>query len=261
MACWCCLRCVPSATPPIEAGALPTSIHPESRACTVPSCRCLIAPTVLKIAPWRMSVPTASVGLNPKTITRIGVISEPPPMPVIPTRAPISRPVRTNCQVKGATASVPDPWSGADSLVRLDQHLGHLGTGELDRGQLAVAEHLAHLRPGQEDVVVGRVRAGLRAGHRPAPLAPEGVLEEHRLDVELVRLELVEDQLRVVGAVVAADAGVVAADDEVRAAVVLAADRVPDRLARAGVAHGGRERGDDDAIGGVVVVDEDAVAL
>jgi hypothetical protein len=32
------------------------------------------------------------------------------------------------------------------------------------------------------------------------------VLEEHRLDVELVRLELVEDQLRVVGAVVVADA-------------------------------------------------------
>jgi hypothetical protein len=29
------------------------------------------------------------------------------------------------------------------------------------------------------------------------------VLEEHRLDVELVRLELVEDQLRVVRAVVA----------------------------------------------------------
>jgi len=67
------------------------------------------------------------------------------------------------------------------------------------------------------------------------------VLEEHRLDVELVRLELVEDQLRVVGAVVVADAGVVAADDEVRAAVVLAADRVPDRLARPGVAHRGRE--------------------
>jgi hypothetical protein len=53
----------------------------------------------LKIAPWRMSVPTASVGLNPKTITRIGVISEPPPMPVMPTSVPISRPVRTNCQV------------------------------------------------------------------------------------------------------------------------------------------------------------------
>ena len=97
--------------------------------------------------------------------------------------------------------------------------------------------------------------------HRAARLAPERVLEEHRLDVELVRLELVEDQLRVVGAVVVADAGVVAADDEVRAAVVLAADRVPDRLARAGVAHRGRERGEHDAVGRVVAVEQDAVAL
>src|SRR4029450_7031181 len=48
---------------------------------------------------------------------------------------------------------------------------------------------------------------------------------------------------------------------EVRAAEVLAANRVPDRLARAGVAHRGRERGDDHAIGRVVVLDEDAVAL
>src|SRR5262249_56050908 len=71
-------------------------------------------------------------------------------------------------------------------------------------------------------MVVGAMRTCLRGRHRPAPLTPERVLEEHRLDVELVRLELVEDQLRVVGAVVVADAGMVAADDEVRAAVVLA---------------------------------------
>jgi hypothetical protein len=87
------------------------------------------------------------------------------------------------------------------------------------------------------------------------------VLEEHRLDVELVRLELVEDQLRIVGAVVAADAGVVAPDDEVRAAVVLAADRVPDRLARTGVAHRRGEGRDDHPVGRVVAVDEHAVAL
>ena len=86
--------------------------------------------------------------------------------------------------------------------VRLDQHLRDLGTRELDRRQLAGREHLAHLRPAQEDVILRRVRARLRARHRPARLAPERVLEEHRLDVELVRLELVEDQLRVVRAVV-----------------------------------------------------------
>src|SRR5262245_17641563 len=105
------------------------------------------------------------------------------------------------------------------------------------------------------------MRAGLRRRHRAAGVAPERVLEEHRLDVELVRLELVEDELRVVCAVVVADARVVAADDEVGAAEVLAADRVPDRLARAGVTHRGGERGDDHAVGWVVVLDEDAVAL
>ena len=110
-------------------------------------------------------------------------------------------------------------------------------------------------------MVVASVRAGLRRRHRAADAAEEGVLEEHRLDPELVRLELVEDQLRVVGAVVVADPRVVAADDEVRAAVVLAADRVPDRLARAGVAHRGREGRDEHAVGGVVVLDQHAVAL
>ena len=93
------VRRVPSATPSSENGALPINIQPESRACTVPRLRCRIAPTVLKIAPWRMSVPTASVGWKPNRMTRIGVISDPPPIPVIPTRVPISRPVRTNCQV------------------------------------------------------------------------------------------------------------------------------------------------------------------
>ncbi len=87
------------------------------------------------------------------------------------------------------------------------------------------------------------------------------MLEEHRLDVELVRLEVVEDQLCVVRAVVVANARVVAADDEVRAAVVLAADRVPDRLARTGVAHRRREGGEEHAILRVVVAEQRPVAL
>jgi hypothetical protein len=45
------------------------------------------------------------------------------------------------------------------------------------------------------------------------------VVEEDRLDAEFPVLELGEDPLGVVGAVVVADAGVVAADDEVGAAV------------------------------------------
>jgi hypothetical protein len=70
-----------------------------------------------------------------------------------------------------------------------------------------------------------------------------------------VRLELVEDELGVVGPVVIADAGVVAPDDEVGAAVVLATDGVPDSLPWAGVAHGRREGRHDDPVAGVVTLD------
>ncbi len=44
-------------------------------------------------------MPTARVGLKPNTRMRIGVISDPPPIPVNPTSAPISRPVTESCQV------------------------------------------------------------------------------------------------------------------------------------------------------------------
>ena len=73
-----------TATPSSDIGPDPRNIQNVRRAWTVPSRRCLTAPKLLKIAPWRMSVPTASVGLKPKKMTRIGVSSEPPPMPVTP---------------------------------------------------------------------------------------------------------------------------------------------------------------------------------
>ena len=44
-------------------------------------------------------MPTASVGWKPKKRIRMGVISDPPPIPVRPTSAPISRPVIVSCQV------------------------------------------------------------------------------------------------------------------------------------------------------------------
>src|SRR5688500_4907790 len=75
-----------------EHGADARSIHPVSRACTVPSWRCRAAPNVLKTAPCRMSVPIATVGLKPNRKTSIGVMREPPPIPVIPTRMPMKRP-------------------------------------------------------------------------------------------------------------------------------------------------------------------------
>src|SRR5215831_20471743 len=143
-----------------------------------------------------------------------------------------ARYVRSLARRVRRVASRASSTTAGSGAVGRDQHLGHLRPRELRRRQLARGEELPHLRPREEDVVVATMRARLRRRHLAADTAEEGVLEEHRLDVELVRRELVEDPLRVVRAVVVADARVVAADDEVRAAVVLAADRVPDRLAR-----------------------------
>src|SRR3954447_7436169 len=83
--------------------------------------------------------------------------------------------------------------------VCLDQHLCYLRPGELDRRQLSCGQHLAHLRAAEEDVILRLVRARLRARHGAALAAPERVLEEHRLDIQLVGFEVLEDQLRVVG--------------------------------------------------------------
>jgi hypothetical protein len=90
---------VAAATPSSDIGPEPRNIQSVNRACTVPSRRCRIAPKLLKMAPWRTSVPTARVGLKPKKITRIGVNNEPPPIPVSPTSMPIRNPLSVNCQV------------------------------------------------------------------------------------------------------------------------------------------------------------------
>ena len=78
------------------------SIQSASGACTLPSWRWRTAPNDLKIAPWRMSVPTAAFGSKPKSRISIGVIRLPPPIPVIPTRIPTAAPARANCQVRRA---------------------------------------------------------------------------------------------------------------------------------------------------------------
>src|SRR6476659_3130887 len=195
-----------------------------------------------------MSVPIAVDGGMPKMNTRMGVMSEPPPIPVMPTR----RPGQHELPGHGAPVLLP---------VRVDEDLRDLGPGELDGRHVTVAEHLTNLRPREEHAILRPVRARLRARHRAAYVAPERVLEEHRLDVELMRFELVEDELRVVRAVVVADSRVVAADDEVRAAVVLTADRVPDGLARTCIAHRRWEGGEQHAVARVVAVEERPVAV
>src|SRR3954454_16528187 len=62
---------------------------------TVFSFRWRQLPAVLVIAAYAMSVPIAVVGLTPKRRTSSGVIREPPPMPVMPTRNPTPKPKKT----------------------------------------------------------------------------------------------------------------------------------------------------------------------
>src|SRR4051794_26629577 len=137
---------------------------------------------------------------------------------------------------------------------RADQDVGNLRTAELLRWALARREHLAHLRAGERYVLGLVVRARLRRRHAVTDLAVEGVVEEERRDADLLGREVVEDVVRVVGAVVRADARMIAADDEVRAAVVLANEGVEDRLARAGVPHVGGQHGEDGAVLRIVLL-------
>ena len=125
------------------------------------------------------------------------------------------------------------------------QLLDHLGEREPVRDLQPFLQAAAQLGAGERehrlarlDLVLG-ARTGRGSASRP-------VRERHHRDVELV-LVLREQLLGGVGAVeglagaVVAGAGMVAADDQVGAAVVLADDRVPERLARAGHAHGQRQ--------------------
>src|SRR5690349_14764613 len=57
--------------------------------------KCRQPPTVLLTAEYRMAVPVAVVGWIPTIRMSRGVISEPPPMPVMPTSTPIPNPKRT----------------------------------------------------------------------------------------------------------------------------------------------------------------------
>src|SRR5688500_1691976 len=90
-----------------------------------------------------------------------------------------------------------NPCSSAISVrllsIRDYQDLRNLFPGELVRRCLARRQHLAHLCTGKEQVRVLLVGAGLVRGHPLARLAPEGVLEEQRLDAQLPDVDLVED--------------------------------------------------------------------
>src|SRR5215210_2101306 len=146
--------------------------------------------------------------------------------------------------------------------LSLHEHLDNFGAGELGRWVLAFGEHLAHLRTADKHVVLFIVGAGFGGSHTLALQAEEGMFEEEGGQPDLPFLELIEDMLGLVLTVerpafgILARTGVVTAHDEVCAAVVLAADRVEDRLAGSAVAHRRREDGEQRPILRVVTVQD-----
>src|SRR5947209_6682646 len=128
----------------------------------------------------------------------------------------------------------------------IGQDASYFGARELGRRKLAGAKHGSNLRATQADAVFDGMRAGFLRCHVPAAVAEERVLEEQWLNAELSRLELREDMLGVVGAVIVADTGMIPSHDEMRATEILADEGVKNRLPRAAVPHrGGVDREQD----------------
>ena len=139
------------------------------------------------------------------------------------------------------------------------QDFRHLHARELARQVAAAAQDLAHLRARELQPVRGVVRARAGRSQAPAGLAEERGVELDRGHAELVRGEAVEHGVRVERPVELAHAGVIASDEQMRDAVVLARQRVEERFARSRVAHGGGEGGEHRAVGRVVRFDQGLV--
>ena len=110
-------------------------------------------------------------------------------------------------------------------------------------------------------MIFARMRAGFVGCQLSALLAVKSMFELERDNAEGIGFELVEDLLSGVGIVVISDTGVIATDDNVRASVVLATNRVENGLSWSGIPHGGRERSKQNTIFGKVVLDHGVVAL
>ena len=137
---------------------------------------------------------------------------------------------------------------------RVEEDLGDFRAGKLDGGSLPVLEHLPDFGSAKDEMVGAIVGARPARRHSLTGVTVEGVFERDRLDADVLRSETFKDPLGVVGAVVVADAGVVAADDQMGATVVLATQRVKDGLSGAGVTHARREGGEKHTIGRIVSV-------
>ena len=74
------------------AGTDPAARSSATRQSTLPFLEWMAVPAVFVVAAKSRSVPTAVSGWTPKSSISNGVIREPPPIPVRPTRAPTTKP-------------------------------------------------------------------------------------------------------------------------------------------------------------------------
>ena len=72
--------------------SLPIASVPTKRQSIVRAALCTMVPVALVEAANSKSVPTAVVGWTPNSKMSSGVNNEPPPTPVMPTRAPTQKP-------------------------------------------------------------------------------------------------------------------------------------------------------------------------
>src|ERR671926_386235 len=122
------------------------------------------------------------------------------------------------------------------------QNLDHFPPRVLRRRRLAALQQGPYRRAREDHMMLPIMRARLRRGHAGTPAAIEGVLEAERGDAQRGPVECLENVLSIVGAVVVAHPRMVAPDDEVRAAIVLARQRMMHGFPWAGIAHRRRKR-------------------
>src|SRR5258708_27153276 len=116
-----------------------------------------------------------------------------------------------------------------------DRH--HLRSAKLGWYVRIGREHLTLRRARDRNVMLGIVGTGLRRRHSVALPAVKSDVDLQRLGMKCTRPQLIEDVMRIEGTVVVADAGVVAPDDKVPTAEVLANEGMKQRLAWTGIAH------------------------
>src|ERR671929_124067 len=102
----------------------------------------------------RNSLPARSSTLRPRRrnsrSSTLAMVFFPEPL------SPVSQTVNPLCCFIAAS-----PSYGLRHCVRANEDVGHLGAAELRRRAFAAGKHLAHLRPGEEHVMLLAVRARL----------------------------------------------------------------------------------------------------